>query len=324
MSARRLCIPLLLGGVIGPAAVGADPLAVRDQNPLIRGLYLPLPAPAAGPGDGWGAAAGLQWSNTVNTGSTRREQLLVDEETAELDLTLLRSQGPWRLRATLPVITRGPGILDGFIADWHRFFGLPQGERPLRPRNAYAIEYLSSSGVAVNAPRGTALGDLALEGGRVLAAGSGHALALWAGLEAPTGDRAHLTGNGALDAAVWLEGSADLGTRVSLAGRAGASHLGGATPLPAERTVGFGTVALSWHATSRLDGILQFDGHSGAVRGTDLAFLRDAVTLTIGGRYRLRSGSMFEAGVIEDIEVDHSPDVTFHLGWRWPAGRSSR
>jgi hypothetical protein len=102
------------------------------------------------------------------------------------------------------------------------------------------------------------------------------------------------------------------------------SRIGGDMPLPARRSVGFGTLALSWHATQRLDGILQFDAHSGVVRDTDLKFLSHAVSMTIGGRYRLQSGSMFEAGAVEDIEVDHSPDVVFYFGWRWPTGRSSR
>jgi Protein of unknown function (DUF3187) len=38
----------------------------------------------------------------------------------------------------------------------------------------------------------------------------------------------------------------------------------------------------------------------------------------VGGRWQLASGSRLEFGFSEDIEVDHSPDVSFHLGWRWP------
>jgi hypothetical protein len=304
-----------------PTLGSAEPLPVRDQNPLIRGLYLPLPAPALPAVDGWSVAAALEWSNTVNIERSVREQLLVDEETAELDLTLARAMGPWRLRATLPVITRGGGVLDGFIDVWHRFFHLPQGERPSRPRNAYAIDYARSGGPSVDAPDGTALGDLALEGGRVLAATPRGDWVAWFGAKAPTGSRTHLTGDGALDLGAWLAGEVDLGGGFVFAVQAGASHAGGATPLPVARLLRFGTVSFGWRATPRLEAIVQFDGHSALVRDSDLRFLGRAVLLTLGGRYRLASGSIFEAGVIEDIEVDHSPDVTFHFGWRWPPAR---
>ena len=147
-----------------PAFAAGDLLAVADQNPLLRAVYLPLPAVAGEPTQGWGFAAGLQWTNTVNIEATPAEQLLVDEESAELDLRLTDAIGAWRFRATLPVINRNAGILDSLIADYHNALGLPQGDRPTRPVNAYAIEYRTAAGVAVEVPSGTALGDLALRG----------------------------------------------------------------------------------------------------------------------------------------------------------------
>jgi hypothetical protein len=323
MPTRR---PLLLFALLVPlpALAAGDLLAVSDQNPLLRGAYLPLPPPAGEPGQGWGFAAGLQWTNTVNIESTPAEQLLVDEESAELDLRLTDAVGAWRVRAMLPVINRSAGILDGVIDDFHHALRLPQGGRPLRPVNAYAIEYRSAAGVNIDVPAGTALGDLALEGGRVLLERDGTRLAAWGGIEAPTGERGRLTGDGALDAALWLEGGTDLGPAFSLDGRAGISRIGGSSPLPYARSVRFATLALGWRSTERFTAIVQFDAHSGAVRGTTLEFLDRAVLLTVGGRYRLASGSVIEAGVVEDIEVDHSPDVSFHVGWRFPVGGGAR
>ncbi len=317
---------MLLLALLPAAAARADGelFAVRDQNPLIRGAYLPLPADFAVPAEATSFTAGIQWSNTVNIEQTSTEAMLVDAESIELDLTLARALGPWRLRATLPVLNRSAGILDSVIADWHDFFGLPKGQRPLVPKNAYAIDYANSAGLTVAAPSGTALGDLALEGGHVFLDSAGSRLALWAGLEAPTGSRAHLDGDGALDAALWLESGHDLGSRFALDARLGITRQGGRTPLPLERTVGFGTLALSWHASSRLDASVQFDAHGAAARGSDLKFLDHAVLMSFGGRYRLASGSLLEAAVVEDIEVDHSPDVTFHVGIRWPLGGPER
>ena len=307
-----------------PALADPDFFSVRDQNPLIRSAYLPLPATAGPAGEGFSLTAGIQWSNTVNIEANAREALSIDEETLELDLTLARSLGSWRFRATLPVMNRSAGVLDGAIDDWHRFFGLPQGARPDRARYGYLVSYTNSAGVAVAAPAGTALGDLALEAGRVLIEHGGASVALFAGLEAPTGDRGRLSGNGALDAALWLEAGTDPARRFALSGRGGISRPGGDALVPLNSSVGFGTLALKLRVTRQLEAALQFDGHRAVAAGSSLKFLGSAVMLTFGGRYRLDSGLLLEAGVIEDIDVDHSPDVTFHVGWRLPLGRAAR
>ena len=320
ITTRAVACCALLAGTAGRAA---EPLAIRDQNPLTRGAYLPLPALlATDPGE-LQLAADLQWTNTVNLEATRRERMVVDEESIELDLGLARDLGPWRWRAMLPVINRNGGILDGVIERWHRLFGLPQGDRPGRPRNSYLITYQRSGGPAVSAPSGTALGDLALEGGRELIARPDETLTVWLGVEAPTGLRAASTGDGALDAAAWASGALRLAPRWSVAGRAGLSRSGGDGLLPFERTLRFATATVGFDATARLECLLQLDLHSAIARGSELAFLGAVAELTIGGRYRLRSGATFEAGVVEDVAVNHSPDVTFHLGWRWPTGRSA-
>jgi hypothetical protein len=313
----------LLPTLMLPAAALADGglLSVSDQNPLIRGAYLPLPPLAGEPQAGWGFAAGLQLSNTVNIESSATEQLTVDEETAELDLELSRALDAWRVRAWLPVLHRDGGLLDTPIEDWHRFWGLPRGDRPLRPRNAYLIAYANSSGTSFEAQRGTALGDVALEAGRALIDRASSRLLLMGGLTVPSGDRARLAGDGAVNAALWLEGAAALGSRFTLDARAGISHTGGTLPLPAERRIAFGTLAVTWRATARLDATVQLDGHTRVVSGSDLPFLSHALVGTFGGRFRLVSGSTLEFGVSEDVEVDHSPDVSFHVGWRSPLGK---
>jgi hypothetical protein len=324
---RHLHRVLTIAGALalaGPAA--AQMLPVRDQNPLTRGAYVPLPAALDEAADGrFAFAAGVQWTNTVNLGQSPTETMAVDEESVEADLTLTRGVGDWQVRATLPVINRGSGVLDGFINGWHNFFGLPQGDRPLVPKNAYSIRYQRAGLPALDAPSGTSLGDLALEAGHPLAATPDGRLEGWVGVEAPTGSRSHLTGDGALDAAAWLAGETRLSSRWTLAGRAGASYAGGdLTGLPYERAVGFATATVGWDWTAHLAAVLQFDAHSAIARGSDINFLEQAVQMTIGGRYRFDSGTVFEFGCVEDIEVDHSPDVTFFFGLRWPAGRPPR
>jgi hypothetical protein len=137
--ARLAVATTLLLAVAAPVA--ADPLRVRDQNPLLRGIYLPLPAPTAADGDGWQLTTGVQWSNTVNIDVAPGEQLVVDAETVELEFGVTRALGAWRFRAGVPVIWRGAGVLDSFIDSWHDVFGLPEGSRPRVPKDAYDVRY---------------------------------------------------------------------------------------------------------------------------------------------------------------------------------------
>jgi hypothetical protein len=292
--------------------VGA-PLVVRDQNPLIRGAYLPLPV-APFDADGWSVQATLNWSNTVNAGLRANESFLVDAESLELGLVLLGRVGEWRVRAGVPVTYRDAGVLDGFIDGWHDLFGLPEGIRPQRPKDAYAVFYERLGTVEVDAPSGTALGDVQLEAGRVLRASERGELSAWVGVELPTGRRSRLTGNGGVDASAWLAGRRQLSPLVAVTGQIGAVALGGDEPVPLRSTGAFGTVTLGWQVLPSFEAIAQLDAHSALADDSSLRFLQAATLLTLGGRIRAASGWSFEAGVTEDIAVDRSPDVTFHFG----------
>jgi hypothetical protein len=322
------CSPLLVAWALGLAlaafatpAAADEPLRVRDQNPLIRGIYLPLPAPTGAVAEGWQVTTGVQWTNTVNIDVAPDEQLFVDAESVELDLGVTRSAGEWRLRAGLPLVWRGAGTLDGFIDSWHDLFGLPDGNRPQVPRNQYDVRYSRAGRGTVVVADGTAIGDLHLEAGRVLAASERGELVGWVGAELPTGSESKSTGNGGVDVSGWFSGRVALGDRVDLSGQAGIVAPGGDGPVPAADVAGFGTLALGWRFGDAFTAIVQLDAHSSLADDTSLEFLEEAIVLTLGGRIRMQSGAAFEAGVSEDVLVDHSPDVVFRFGWRWPAFR---
>ena len=314
----RLFAPCI--ALLAPTVRATEPLAIRDQNPLTRALYLPTAGPAAMPGkdDSWQLGATLLWTNTANLAATAQERLRVDEESLEVTLSAARQVAGWQLRASLPVVQRSSGLLDGFIDSWHRLFGMPQGVRPGLPRNAYALEYQRLGQATVANAAGTAVGDLAVQAERVLLAGPALTLQGGLGIELPTGSRAALTGNGAVDAAAWVRADAPLAGRWSLSGRAGWSHSGGSTAaLPLSRDVAFGGVTVGWQATDAMQALLQVDAHGPTLQATHLPLLREAVLLTVGGRWQLSARKAVEFGVVEDIQVNHSPDVGFHFGWRW-------
>ena len=108
-------------------AGAADFFAVKNENPLLRGIYLPLPvdsrfgAPAA-------LSATLSAENTINVENRGSEHLFVDGEAATLRLAFDAPLGSdWRYRFSLPITRDSGGILDRTIERWHAWFGLPRG-----------------------------------------------------------------------------------------------------------------------------------------------------------------------------------------------------
>jgi hypothetical protein len=313
----RLCgLALAIATAAAASVASAEPLAIRNQNPLLRGAYLPQPAQSL-PANGWQLATAFHWSNTVNAGRDADEFLLVDAESFTLDVALLYRAGDWRFRAALPATWRGAGTLDGFIDGWHDVFGLPDGNRPQVPRDSYSIVYERTGFAPISVESGSSLGDLQLEAGRTLLADERGELVGWVGVELPTGSRARLTSNGAVDVAAWLAGYRRFGERFTLTAQAGAVYLGGEAALPLQDAAGFGTLAAGWRLTPSFEALLQLDAHTALAARTDLDFLKPAALLTLGGRLRFASGAALEAGVTEDIAVDRSPDVVFYVGFRW-------
>ncbi len=321
-AARPWLVACALAGVaVGPA--GAEepapsgleaPLAVRDQNPLLRPFYLPTARLA--PQEGLVAALALDWHNTVNLPHTPTEQLYVDEETAELDLRASWRKGPWLAAIEVPFLWRGGGILDGVIDDWHGLLGVNRGYRPYVQSNAYRISYHANGQAPVTVARGPALGDLPLEAGRVLYSATGTELSLWTGATLPTGSREHATGSGAVDAAGWLSAGQALGPRLDVTLQAGAMRTGG----PAEfarvaRWVEFGTLGVGFRASGTVTLLAQADLHS-ALPPSELNFLRPPVVGSLAARVRMGADLALDAGFQEDLATNRSPDFTIYLQLR--------
>ncbi len=123
--------------------------AVRDENPLIRGFYLPLPSDSRLT-DGTGVSATLSISNTLNVENRGQESLLVDGENdvwvLSFDHALAQT---WRYRLTVPIIHDSGGFLDSPIDHWHRWFGFDPGNRPYYPRNEILYVYSGKSTVDI-------------------------------------------------------------------------------------------------------------------------------------------------------------------------------
>ena len=171
---------------------------VRDQNPLIRGVYLPVGRPATTADRSGRQDFTLTVSNTTNLDTNGDEELLVDGETTELrwsgDWPLSRG---WQLQVSIPLVHYEGGHLDSMIDDWHRFLGLPRGDRPARPENQLEFSYWRADSARVDIGEShTGIGDSAIEIGYTALATDRSTLNLWLGVELPTGERSALSGNG--------------------------------------------------------------------------------------------------------------------------------
>jgi hypothetical protein len=307
-------------GVAGLGA-GAAPHAeeffpVRDENPLTRGFYVPLPSDSRRD-DPATLTAAFSISNTVNAEVRGPESLLVDGESDTLRLSFDGAAvDGWRYRFTLPVIRDSGGFLDGLIESWHRFFGLPRGERVYYPKYQLDYYYARSGGsdvaVLVDHPQ-TAIGDLSAEAGWFAADDAARTLSLWAGLTAPTGSAARLTGDGSWDAAAWAHW-AERFTRWQLAVEAGVMQPFGDQIFAGEahHTAEFARVAATRSVTAAWSLRAQLDGQSRRVDG-DLRFVGPSLQLTLGAVRRLHGRWRLEMGFAEDAAVNTAPDVGFFI-----------
>lgn len=311
---------LALAAALAAPVTPASPwLPVQDHNPLTRGFYLPTPGPL--PGES-GLSVTAAVANTTHLGDGPRELLLVDGEFTTVEFAWsgagLPGDGQWRVR--LPVYHQDAGVLDSTIDRWHSWFGLDAGARRFRDRDLYAVQYLVDGAAPVDAPRGTALGDLKLEGTWNLLATPTRRVFAGAGLELPTGRESRLGGNGAVDGGAWLgveQGArlpAWLGARaITLGALGGVAVAGGAGALPDVRrlaptaaTALDVTLAPRWHLG------LQFDWQARRVLPGRAKLTGKAFTVALAARHVGEHWST-TFGFSEDADVGTAADVAFFL-----------
>jgi Protein of unknown function (DUF3187) len=310
-----LCIAAAAFMCLG-AAQADEFFQVRDENPLIRGFYLPLPSDGRLT-DGADLSATLSISNTLNVENRPQESLLVDGESHTLRLSYEDSlYQSWRFRFNVPIINDSGGFLDSTIDHWHHWFGFNPGNRPFYPLNQQVYSYSGRSSVDLTQPQ-TSFGDISGELGWYPLDDAHRTISVWGGLEAPTGSAAKLSGDGAWDGAVWAHGAWrwpqwQLAAELGLAQPFGDEIFAGA----AHRTSLFARFAATRALSSAWSLRAQLDGQTGRVEDSDIRFLGPSLQLTVGAIRRLGEAWRIEFGFAEDAAVNTAPDITFFLGIR--------
>jgi Protein of unknown function (DUF3187) len=311
----------LLSGLLSPAKLRADEFfPVRDENPLIRGFYLPLPSDSRLT-DGQSLSATLAISNTLNVEQRPRESLLIDGESDVLTLAYENNVGQsWRYRFTVPLIHDSGGFLDSAIASWHRLFGFPEGQRPFYPKREIIYSYAGLGNIDITQSQ-SGIGDISGEMGWYPIDDAHRTVSLWGGVEAPTGSVSKLMGDGAWDGAVWAHGALrwpkwQLAAELGLAQPFGDEIFAGA----AHKTSVFARFAATRAFGQQWSLRAQLDGQSGRVQDSDLRFLGPSLQLTVGAVRRLGERWRLEFGFAEDAAVNTAPDITFFFGIRRQSG----
>jgi hypothetical protein len=310
----------LLACATSPALFADDPPPV-EQGALVRGFALP---PVLGR-DAVPAAGTLQQriylsdTNEFVDRSNANETIVVDGEATQLSYELRYGiGGRWEAGLYVPLLLQGGGILDGLIQGWHSFWHLPNENRGDAPDNRYLYQYSRNGKQLLEVSQGSlTLGDVRLTTGYQLA----EHLTARAMLQLPSGDASHLSGNGAVGGAAWLDGAlplhGDYLRRLTLYGSLGYSDTAtGAVLAPQQRNgIPFGAAGLSYRITPLWDARLQIYFHGAPYRDSELSALTHiGAPLTFSTSYRVAPNTSVSLGFQEKANIYASPDFGIFLG----------
>ncbi len=320
----------MAGGAIQPTAEGSSdilPFYSYNQSPLVQIYGLPALGPARVLAkDKVDASVQMHVANNSTEASNSAEQIVLDGETHRLTLVVrqgLANGYEWGVE--LPYLSHSGGFMDDFIEDWHRTFGLPQGNRLSTPPHRIDYRYIRNGAELVNVSRSTkGIGDIRLSAAVQLSHNFGERIvALRGNLKLPTGESADLLGSGGTDLALWLSVAPGTKTVESWRGYGGSGILlltdGDVLPSQQRNYVAFGNVGLSYRMIPSLALNVQLDAHSALYSGSDLRQLNaNAFQGLLGALWEFTPGKYAGFSISEDLTVGASPDFVFNLSLTFP------
>jgi len=314
---HRLWIVALLAAVAAAAAPAAADEFVFGGNSGALARSFALPTLGA-----WRVAAQGQAHSRVSfdvvneyvsEGNCAVECITLDGETQRL-VTDYRVGlgGGWDLSLRVPLLDRDGGFLDGWIEQWHGWFGLPNGGREAAARDQFRYRYERAGAVLLDETAGdTGLGDVSL--GLGLALGDGAALR--ALVKLPTGDGPALSG-GNTGGAAWLDLALPVPAGWDGYFSAGYSRNERGDVLTAlqNQEVLFGGIGLLAPITREVRLLMQLNANGRLYEGGELSPLaRHGLPLTLGLQFRTSRQGRFDIGFQEDPSVNGSPDFAFYV-----------
>ena len=309
-------------------ALDIIPFNTKNQSPIVQIYGLPAAGNAIllSPGQKEFRMM-LDYASNYVDDTNGGEHIILDGETARISLNgrYGLAQGV-ECGLEIPYVIHGGGFLDGFIINYHDFFGLPQGGRDQAPRNRLLYLYTRDGAERMRIDSSSSgLGDISLVAGfQMYHDGKEYpsAVALRTSLKLPTGESAQLRGSGSTDLAIWLTASSDhklTAGHWTIFGDAGIMGMTNGKVIEEQQRnlVGFGSVGAGWSPLTWIAFKVQLDAHTPFYKDSQLRELNaDAVQLLIGGTLSLSKQTALDIGVSEDLIVHTSPDVSFHFDLR--------
>ena len=296
----------------------AEPVSVRNLNPLLSGYDLPPALPSSPPSNA-ALSAEFAISNTSLDQRSAHESLQLDGELQRWQLSFSRPlNDTLGIRLEVPYPRLSGGGLDNFIESFHKTFGMPNGNRNVVPTNRLLIQHTRDGVTDVNATDATSgIGDVTLRLGKQLGSHTDADVkfnnTLWLSVKLPTGDADKFTGSGSVDVALSFAASQQLSPSFVTQQQVSLSVLGNGDRLSDEQkhVVWNGSLGIDASVTQHWGAVLQMDGNT-RVFTSEIRVLGPALQLSIGPRYQSDHwrGSLI---ISEDIAVDTAPDVQFQL-----------
>lgn len=197
MKIRRLTWPLL-GALLwqGSATANCISLDSGNQSPFAA-IHL---QPGTLSHSGCENSAKLRYSASNNfvLRSEGNEDLLIDGEVSRLELGFQLKTESLRwldgISVAIPYYRHNEGSMDSLIDGWHDLTGLPEGDRPKRPNDAFEYRYVRNGQtlVAITEPQ-SGVGDAVV---------AFHKDRFSLAAKLPTGDEQKLTGSGGAEVAL--------------------------------------------------------------------------------------------------------------------------
>lgn len=318
ISKPRIIIPIACA-LLSMKAVHADSFLINSPNlQPTSGLFM-LAAPTSND---------ARWALDSHIASHAarevrgNDQVLFDGETSEVKLAAqLPVSDRWAVSLSGSYRWHTKGTFDPFIDSWHKVFGLPEGIRDERPRDALRFDFTENGTTRLQlSDRQRGLGDVVIAAHYKLnVADSGvGSWTLSTAVKLPTGDSDKLTGSGGTDIGMTLAYSHRqiAESPWGWSAHVGAVVLGDASleNLQEKSWVASGQLSATYAVTPSFSLGARLQGNSSVVQSSIDIVGDPALQLITGGEWRFADDWALRITVAEDILVDHSPDVTFRIG----------
>lgn len=324
----------------------STPLPSSNRNPLALVHSVPQPTGAyltpAQTGQ-WGLAIEMASHSSQNlsapesaaydaSSSPLGESILLDGETIRSELSYRFGINPHSdITINLPYIGHTSGFADSGIEKWHDWFGLPNGNRGLRPRDGLLYSYSINGKEQLRIDRDQhGIGDIQFDyrysfkpqsADKIHTDHSTIHRVVQLSLKLATGDQKHLTGSGSHSLAISLntaQASVPSIKQLSWHANSGAMWLdnGGVLEDIKKRWLVFGSAGIGWQLNNQYALRLQFNGHSAIYNSDTKELGKTTGQIVIGLNAKTGNQTLMQLYFTEDIIVRTSPDIGIGLSIR--------